>query len=224
MDDRTLYTPIFGVTRPWEVTRVELDDGAKAVHVWLAEHPGTPFVCPDCRTVSPLHDHVERSWRHLDTCQLRDAAPCESASRALPRAWREDRPRALGGGALPLHAALRGVGHRLAQRGDAGRGRSSARSHAGRGEWHRRTRCAARPRRRPTVAAPYLGIDEHSHLKHFQCVTMVVDLEAHTVLRVADDRMLRLSISQTPLSGRSVCSVRAHRSPSRVRSASRAPR
>ena len=42
--------------------------------------------------------------------------------------------------------------------------------------------------RRPTAAARYLGIDEHSYLKHFQFVTMVVDLERQTVLHVADDR------------------------------------
>jgi transposase len=69
MDDRTLYATILGVIPPWEVTRVELDDAAKAVHVWLTEQTGTTFTCPECQTVSPLHDHVERSWRHLDTCQ-----------------------------------------------------------------------------------------------------------------------------------------------------------
>lgn len=42
--------------------------------------------------------------------------------------------------------------------------------------------------RRPPHAARYLGIDEHSYLKHFQFVTMVADLEHQTVLHVADDR------------------------------------
>ncbi len=42
--------------------------------------------------------------------------------------------------------------------------------------------------RRLSNAARYLGIDEHSYLKHFQFVTMVVDLERQTVLHVADDR------------------------------------
>jgi len=69
MDDRALYATILGITPPWDVARVELDDAAKAVHVWLEERPGTTFGCPECQTVSPPHDHVERSWRHLDTCQ-----------------------------------------------------------------------------------------------------------------------------------------------------------
>lgn len=42
--------------------------------------------------------------------------------------------------------------------------------------------------RRPSVAARRLGIDEHSYLRHFQFVTMVVDLDKQTVLHVADDR------------------------------------
>jgi len=69
MDDRTLYATILGIGRPWDVVRVELDDAAKTVHVWLAEDAGTTFSCPECQAISPLHDHVERSWRHLDTCQ-----------------------------------------------------------------------------------------------------------------------------------------------------------
>jgi transposase len=42
--------------------------------------------------------------------------------------------------------------------------------------------------RRTSVAGCRLGIDEHSYLKHFQFVTMVVDLDEQTVLHVADDR------------------------------------
>ena len=50
-------------------TREELDDRARAVHVWLEQQSGTSFVCPECQPASSLYDHVERSWRHLDTCQ-----------------------------------------------------------------------------------------------------------------------------------------------------------
>jgi transposase len=69
MDDRTLYATILGIAAPWDVARVQLDDTAKAVHVWLEERSGTAFACRECATISPPYDHVERSWRHLDTCQ-----------------------------------------------------------------------------------------------------------------------------------------------------------
>ena len=41
---------------------------------------------------------------------------------------------------------------------------------------------------RTNVAGRRLGIDEHSYLRHFPFVTMVVDLDKQTVLHVADDR------------------------------------
>jgi hypothetical protein len=74
MDDRALYATILGKARPWPVERVELDDTAKAVHVWLAEHAGSTFTCPECQTISPLYDHVERSWGHLNTCHYENGS------------------------------------------------------------------------------------------------------------------------------------------------------
>jgi hypothetical protein len=46
MDDRTLYATILGIAPPWEVVRVELDDAAKAVHVWLDARPGDNLPLP----------------------------------------------------------------------------------------------------------------------------------------------------------------------------------
>lgn len=188
MDDRTLYAAILGIGRPWDVVRVELDDAAKAVHVWLAEDPGTTFTCPECQALSPLHDHVERSWRHLDTCQyetrLHAKVPrvrcAEHGVRTVAVPWAVPHSRftmlferlaiAWLKEATPAAVARRlgltweeanGIVERAVRRGLA---------------------------RRPAGAARYLGIDEHSYLKHFQFVTMVVDLERQTVLHVADDR------------------------------------
>jgi hypothetical protein len=48
MDHRPLYATILGIGAPWEVVRPELDDAAKAVHVWLAERAGRTFSCPEC--------------------------------------------------------------------------------------------------------------------------------------------------------------------------------
>ena len=188
MDDRALYATILGIAPPWDVVRVELDDAAKAVHVWLEERAGTAFVCPDCRTTAPLYDHVERSWRHLDTCQYETrlharmpriqcathgvktvAVPwATSHSRftvlfeRLAIAWLKEATPAAVARRLGLSwEEANGIVERAVRRGLA---------------------------RRPSSAARYLGIDEHSYLKHFQFVTMVVDLERQIVLHVADDR------------------------------------
>jgi transposase len=188
MDDRALYATILGIAPPWEVARVELDDAAKAVHVWLEERSGTTFACPECATLSPLHDHVERSWRHLDTCQyatrLHARVPrvhcAEHGVKTVAVPWATPHSRftvlferlaiAWLKEATPAAVARRlglswdeanGIVERAVQRGLA---------------------------RRPSVAGRRLGIDEHSYLKHFEFVTMVVDLDEQTVLHVADDR------------------------------------
>jgi transposase len=188
MDDRALYATILGIAAPWEVVRVELDDAAKAVHVWLEERAGTSFTCPDCQTVSPLYDHVDRSWRHLDTCQYETrlharvpritcathgvktvlvpwATPHSRFTvlfEQLAIAWLKEATPAAVARRLGLSwEEANGIVERAVKRGLA---------------------------RRSSTAARYLGIDEHSYLKHFQFVTMVVDLERQTVLHVADDR------------------------------------
>ena len=70
MDDRSLYATILGMQAPWDVERVELRDTEQAVHVWVREQRDARFVCPECGASGPIYDHVERSWRHLDTCQF----------------------------------------------------------------------------------------------------------------------------------------------------------
>jgi transposase len=188
MDDRTLYATILGIAAPWDVVRVELDDRGKVVHVWLEERPGTAFACPECQTLSPLYDHTERSWRHLDTCQyetrLHARVPrIECAAHGvktvsvpwatphsrftvlferLAIAWlKEATPAAVARRLSLTWEEANGIVERAVRRGLA---------------------------RRRSVAGRRLGIDEHSYLKHFQFVTMVVDLDEQTVLHVADDR------------------------------------
>ncbi len=71
MDDRALYVTILGLQDPWVVERVELRTDPQEVHVWIGASPGTAFTCPECGQSSPIYEHVERRWRHLDTCQFR---------------------------------------------------------------------------------------------------------------------------------------------------------
>ena len=188
MDDRTLGATILGIAPPWDVIRVELDDSAKAVHVWLEERAGTSFTCPECQTISPLHDHVDRRWRHLDTCQyetqLHARVPrvhCATHGvKTVPVPWaaahsrftmlferlaiawlKEATPAAVARRLRLTWEETNGMVERAVRRGLA---------------------------RRPSMVGRRLGIDEHSYLKHFQFVTMVVDLDKQTVLHVADDR------------------------------------
>ena len=39
--------------------------------IWAEHKAGTTFSCPECGARAGLHDHAEeRTWRHLDSCQL----------------------------------------------------------------------------------------------------------------------------------------------------------
>ena len=70
-DSRTLYATLLGITEPWVVEVVEMKQEVGEVHVTVALPTNTRWVCPDCHAAAPIHDHQERTWRHLDTCQFK---------------------------------------------------------------------------------------------------------------------------------------------------------
>ena len=188
MDDRSLYATILGMQAPWDVERVELREAEQAVHVWVREAAGTSFGCPECTAPSPTYDHVERVWRHLDTCQfqtlLHAAVPrvrCATHGvRTIPVPWAERQSHftrlferlAI---AWLKEATPTAVARRLGLTWEEANGIVERAVRRG-------------LQRRASVAGRRLGIDEHSYLRHHQYVTMVVDLDAQTVLHVADDR------------------------------------
>ena len=71
MDDKTLYQQILGIQEPWGVERVDLELDQGEIHVWVSLPAKTRWVCPECLEPAPIHDHRDRSWRHLDTCQYK---------------------------------------------------------------------------------------------------------------------------------------------------------
>ena len=74
MRDRDLYAQILGVAAPWRVTDVELREDEVEV---LIEHSGEGLRCPKCNAACGRHDRRRRSWRHLDTCQLKTILSAE---------------------------------------------------------------------------------------------------------------------------------------------------
>lgn len=188
MDDRGLYQTILGLTAPWTVEHVVLQEADEAVEVWVGAVAGTTFACPHCASPAPIHDHVERRWRHLDTCQFQTVR-CARVPRVactthgvttVPVPW------AARGSRFTLlferlaidwltGASVATVARRLRLSWDEARGIM--------------TRAVARGlARRPATPVRSLGIDEKSFLKRHQYVTVVVDLDAKRVLHVADDR------------------------------------
>jgi len=71
MRDVDLYRQILGLPEPRSVTGVNLDLQAGRVEVRVSHPEGLRWACPQCGNELAVHDHApERSWRHLDTCQL----------------------------------------------------------------------------------------------------------------------------------------------------------
>lgn len=189
MDDRGLYATLLGLSEPWAVERVEVRAQDHAVHVWVKEAVGSVFACPQCGAAAPIHDHVEREWRHLDTCQFqtlvhagvpRVRCPTHGVKTVtvpwaerharftrlferLAIAWlREATPAAVARRLGLSWEECRGIMARAVRRGLA-------------------RRAHAAPARR-------LGIDEKSFLKRHQYVSVVVDLDRGHVLDVFPDR------------------------------------
>lgn len=71
MRDVDLYRQILGLPEPWSVTDVNLNLQDSRVEVLVSHPEGLRWACPRCGRELAVHDHAsERSWRHLDTCQL----------------------------------------------------------------------------------------------------------------------------------------------------------
>jgi transposase len=80
MDELGLFTAALGLSGPWRVVRGEFDPEVTQLDLYLDFERGAQFARParDCaHDRCPVHDTVERTWRHLDFFQ----------HRAVSRAW-----------------------------------------------------------------------------------------------------------------------------------------
>lgn len=188
MDEKTLYATILGLMQPWGVEKVELKLTDGEVHVWVALPPKTLWVCPECLEQAQVHDHQERTWRHLNTCQYKTLLHARVPRLDCPNhgvkqirvPWAEDRSRftalfeALAIDwmrATPISA----VAERLRLSWDEAAGIQQRAVERGLS-------------RRKIETLSYLGVDETSFKRRHEYVSVVSDLERGCVLHVADDR------------------------------------
>ena len=70
MRDNDLFQLALGITSPWFVASSAFDAGKKRLDIKLDFKTGARFPCPDCKANGcPVHDTVEKTWRHLDFFQ-----------------------------------------------------------------------------------------------------------------------------------------------------------
>jgi transposase len=74
MDELGLFTAALGLSGPWRVIRTEFDAERTQLDLYLGFTRGARFACParDCAHGGcPVHDTVDKTWRHLDFFQHR---------------------------------------------------------------------------------------------------------------------------------------------------------
>jgi len=71
VDANILFTQALGLGNAWKVLRSEMNVQERRLQLWLDFEAGLQFACPQCEQWCPVHDTVERKWRHLDFWQHR---------------------------------------------------------------------------------------------------------------------------------------------------------
>lgn len=188
MQSEQLYAQILGILSPWSVTKVELDPRANQVRVKVELDPDEQPTCPECAQACPRHDTRERSWRHLDTCQMQTILVAD-----VPRA---DCPEH---GVLQMSVPWSGPNSRLTAMFEAlvidclRKAPTSSVASMLRLTWSQvdgvMQRAVRRGLERRVVVLPRrIGVDETSFQKRHEYVTVVHDLDSGKVLHVADGR------------------------------------
>jgi transposase len=188
MQDRDLYAKVLRLDAPWFVAAVELNESSQDVEVFVEAEAGSRMPCPECSLESGVHDHRERRWRHLDTCEYRTTIVAqvprvhcrEHGVRQVTVPWGEPGSRftaafeALAIGWL-LEANVSAVARRLRLSWDQVDGIMQRAVQRG-------------LERRAELAPTRIGVDETSFQKRHEYVTVVTDLVSGDVMYVADDR------------------------------------
>jgi transposase len=188
MDDKSLYAAILGIKEPWSVERVELKLQQGEIHIWVALPSDVQWVCPECERAAPIHDHKERQWRHLDTCQYRTFIharvprfDCPTHGiKQLRVPWAEP-----GSQFTALFEALAIDWLRQASISAVAKQLRLSWDEAA-GIQERAVRRGLARRKLDTIG--HIGIDETSFRKHHNYVMIVSDLDNARVLFVGDER------------------------------------
>jgi transposase len=69
MDANHLFAMALGLGSGWKVVKSEMDVEGRRLRLWLDFEPGSLFACPKCGEYGPVHDTVEKTWRHLNFWQ-----------------------------------------------------------------------------------------------------------------------------------------------------------
>ena len=69
MEANQLFSMALGLGNAWRVVKSEMNVKKRELKLWLDFESGLQFACPECGGFCPVHDTVEKQWRHLDFWQ-----------------------------------------------------------------------------------------------------------------------------------------------------------
>jgi transposase len=187
-DSSSLYAALLGLKAPWTIEDVEMKSEAGEVHIRVALPKGERWVCPECLAAAPIHDHQDRTWRHLDTCQFKTLVHARvprlncptHGIKQLPVPWAEP--------GSQFTALFEALAIDWLQQANV-----SAVAKQLRISWDEASGIMERAvrrglLRRQSEVVRHVGVDETSFTRGYAYVTVVADLERSRVLYVADDR------------------------------------
>jgi Transposase and inactivated derivatives len=70
--EKELFTVALGIEAPLYIDKIELNDSDRELHVYIDFQRGGRFSCSECKTTGlPVHDTVDKMWRHLNFFQYK---------------------------------------------------------------------------------------------------------------------------------------------------------
>jgi transposase len=182
------YDHLLGIRSPWEVSSVQRNSKEREVTVFVQYKDTEALLCPACGTISALHDHRTRKWRHLDSCNhktiIEASVPrikcSEHGIKQIPVSWAEKNSRFT----LEFESVvllwlkddpISTVAENFGISWDEVDGIMS--------------RAVTRGlNRRAMIETTSIGIDETSYQKRHEYVTIVLDKKNDIVIDILDDR------------------------------------
>ena len=71
MQETDFFTQLLGISRPWFISKVDLNKEEKRVDIYIQHTRDFAFPCPKCQRLCSVYDHMkEREFRHLNVCQM----------------------------------------------------------------------------------------------------------------------------------------------------------
>lgn len=71
-----IFSLMAGIEAPWLLEKVEVDEN-KDSHMYVKYKRGERFKCNQCQELCPVHDTIDRTWRHLNCFEHKTYIHCK---------------------------------------------------------------------------------------------------------------------------------------------------